>query len=80
MKDSELFLNLKDAFMSGCPFLVIYSRRQGIGIQKCERGVQLGLLRFVEHVVDSQETHWRYYWTDKAIEMFTGQPSEANRE
>jgi hypothetical protein len=49
---------------------VIYSRRQDIGIQKCERGVELGYLRFEEHVVDDQETHWRYYWTDKAKQEF----------
>jgi hypothetical protein len=66
MNDQELINGFRDAFKSGAPFLVIYSRRQDIGIQKCERGVELGYLRFEEHVVDDQETHWRYYWTDKA--------------
>lgn len=66
MTDEELINNLRDAFNSGCEFLVIYSRRQDIGIQKCERGVKLGLLRFKEHQVNSQETHWRYYWSDEA--------------
>jgi hypothetical protein len=63
MNDEELIAGFRRAF-PGCPFLVIYSLRQDIGIQKCERGVELGYLRFEEHVVDDQETHWRYYWTD----------------
>lgn len=66
MSDEQIIAGLKSAFDSGCPFLLIYSRRQDIGIQKCERGVDLGYLRFEKHEVDSQETHWRYYWTDKA--------------
>jgi hypothetical protein len=66
MSDQDLLEQFRQAFKSGTPFLVIYSRRQDIGIQKCERGVELGYLRFEEFPVDSQETHWRYYWTDKA--------------
>jgi hypothetical protein len=70
MTDVELIEDFRKAFNSGCDYLVIYSRRQDIGINKCERGVELGLLRFKEHVVDSQETHWRYYWTDEARKLF----------
>lgn len=70
ISDHDLIVGLGIACRSGSPFLVIYSRRQDIGIQKCERGVELGYLRFEEHVVDDQETHWRYYWTDKAREEF----------
>jgi len=39
MEPSEILSDLKDAYRSGCPYLVIYSRRQDIGIQKCEYGV-----------------------------------------
>lgn len=68
--DDDLIRNFEEAFRGGCDFLVIYSRKQDVGIQKCERGVELGLLRFKEVVIDDQETHWRYYWTDKAKELF----------
>lgn len=71
MLDTTLIENLKESFDSGCDFLVIYSRNQDIGIAKCERGVQLGLLRFEEKEIDYQETHWRYYWTDKARKMWS---------
>lgn len=70
MDDFDLIEDLKEAFKSGCDYLVIYSRRQDVGIKKCERGVELGLLSFKEVEIDSQETHWRYYWTDKAKEVF----------
>lgn len=70
MSDAELIADLKTAYESCCAFLVIYSRRQDIGIQKCERGVEMGYLRCEEHVVDDQETHWRYYWTAKAHQEF----------
>ena len=64
--DDELlseFRNLR--WLQVVPFLVIYSRRQDIGIMKCERGVDLGYLRKEEIEIDDQETHWRYYFTDK---------------
>lgn len=70
MTDEALKEDLREAFNSGCPFLVIYSRRQDVGIQKCERGVELGLLRFQEYDVSDQETHWRYYWTDNAKKLW----------
>ena len=66
LTDEQLEGNLREAYMDRVPYLVITSRRQNVGIAKCERGVELGLLRFVEHKIDSQETHWRYYWTDAA--------------
>ena len=66
--NAEVLGDLKDAYRSGAPYLVIYSRRQDIGIQKCEYGVEAGYLRFEEVPIDDQETHWRYHWTDKARE------------
>lgn len=70
MTDQELIADFKNAYRSGCDFLVIYSRKQDIGIAKCERGVELGYLRFEEVEIDEQETHWRYYWTAKAKRDF----------
>lgn len=61
---------LKEAFKTGCDYLVIFSRRQDIGIRRCELGVEKGYLKFVEVEIDDQETHWRYYWTDKARREF----------
>lgn len=66
LSDETIIASLKEAYKSGCHYLTIYSRRQDIGIAKCERGVELGLLEFYEKEIDDQETHWRYYWTDKA--------------
>lgn len=74
MTDEELIENLREAFVSGCDYLLICSRRQDIGFQKCERGVGLGLLRFREHEIGDQETQYRYYWTEKARELWK-QPS-----
>ena len=71
MSDEQIIDNLKAAFRSGCDFLQIHSRRQDIGSVKCNRGVELGYLRFEERVIHDQETHWRYYWTDKATEEWT---------
>lgn len=66
MSEAEIKASLQEAFQSGAPCLTIYSRRQDIGIMKCEWGVSNGYLRFEEHVIDDQETHWVYYWTPKA--------------
>lgn len=71
MTDEEIIADFKDAFSDPkCKYLLITSRRQDIGIMKCERGVAMGLLRFQEVQVGSQETHWRYYPTDKAKELW----------
>lgn len=76
LTDNEIIQSLQDAFNSGCEYLKIFSRRQDIGIQKCERGVQLGILRFVEVEIDDQETHWHYYWTHKAAEILREKAAE----
>lgn len=46
MSDQQIISDLQSAFASGCEFLVIYSRRQDIGIQKCERGERLVICDF----------------------------------
>lgn len=66
MTEAEIEGKLKEAFRSGAACLTIYSRRQDIGIMKCEWGVKHGYLRFEERQIDEQETHWVYHWTSKA--------------
>lgn len=64
--DDELLIEeFRRLRKQGVPYLLIYSRRQDIGIMKCERGVQLGWLIRQELQIDEQETHWRYYFTDE---------------
>jgi hypothetical protein len=70
MSDDNLIANFKRVFQQGATYLAIYSRRQDVGIQNCERGVELGYLNHSERVIDDQETHWVYHWTDKAKREF----------
>lgn len=66
LNDQLIEASLREAFQDGAPCLVIYSKRQDIGIQKCEWGVAHGYLTFQENVIGDQETHWQYNWTSKA--------------
>lgn len=70
LSDQELVAEFREAYRDGADFLEIRSRRQDVGIAKCERGIKLGYLRKTVVLIDSQETHWRYYWTDKSNREF----------
>jgi hypothetical protein len=66
LTDEQIESSLKEAFRSGAPCLEIYSRRQDIGIRKCNWGVKHAYLTFEELTPDAQSTIWRYRWTEKA--------------
>jgi len=38
MTDESILDDLKAAFQSGCDYLAIKSRRQDLGLRKCQRG------------------------------------------
>lgn len=66
LTDTEIYESLRNAYQEGYTVLTIFSRRQDIGIQKCEWGVEQGYLTKEVIEINDQETHWRYRFTEKA--------------
>ncbi len=66
LSDQDIQAALQKAIKTGCDYLEIVSRRQDIGIQKCEWGVARGYLTKEVIEPDDQSTIWRYRWTEKA--------------
>lgn len=71
LTDAEIFRSLRDTYRGGYSCLTIFSRRQDIGIQKCEWGVEHGYLTREVVEINEQETHWRYKFTAKAKEEWS---------
>lgn len=69
LTEAEIRYSLREAYQGGAKTLTIYSRRQDIGIVKCEWGLAHGFLTKEVREIDEQETHWVYSWTDKAKEL-----------